>query len=96
MSDQFSVTGAVTPANPATGDTVTVTITGDNTHSEAGSIGPITLSIGSPSGGATQITVDAVPYTKVSHEPVTITGVTDPTGRTWAVAANGLTATAVA
>jgi len=98
MTDTFKVQGTVTPANPSTGDTVTLTISGDDVHTTtvAGTIGPLTLALKAAGGGTTKITVAAVPCNVVTttHESVVITGVTDPSGRTWAVAADGLTATA--
>lgn len=98
--DQFNVTAAVTPANPTTGDTITVTISGDDvlTTISAGTIGPLSLSLTAADGATTTITVPAVPYNlaTATHESVKITSVSDPSGRRWTVGANGLTATAVA
>jgi len=99
-SDQFNVTAAITPANPRTGDTLTLTISGDDvqTTETSGTIGPLSLSLTAADGATTTLTVDAVPYTLVTstEESVKITGVSDPTGRVWSVADDGLTATATA
>lgn len=98
-TDQFNVTAAVTPANPKTGDTITVTITGDDvqTTTTAGTGGPLTLHLASSDGATLDFTVPSFPIQIVTatHESVKITGVTDPAGRTWTVAAGGLTASAV-
>ena len=98
MTDTFRVVGAITPANPSTGDTVTLTISGDDVHTTtvAGTIGPLTLALKAAGGGTTKITVAAVPCNVVTstHESVVITGVTDPSGRVWTVSSDGLTATA--
>jgi hypothetical protein len=99
-SDQFNVTATIAPDNPKTGDTLTLTISGDDvvTTTTAGTIGPLTLALKAADGATTEITVPEVPYQLVtaSHESVVITGVTDPSGRSWTVAQDGLTATATA
>lgn len=100
MSDAFNVIAAITPDNPTTGDQLTLTISGDDVLTEiaAGTIGPLTLQLQAADGATTTLTVDAVPYQLVTatHESVKITGVTDPSGRQWTVADDGLTAAAVA
>jgi hypothetical protein len=100
MSDQFNVTAAITPANPTTGDHLTLTISGDDVHTvtQPGTIGPLTLSLQAADGATTSIKVASVPFNLVTttHESVKITGVTDPSGRVWMPAADGLTATATA
>lgn len=99
-TDDFSdVHAALSPDSPATGDTVTVAITGVDHHTDTsdGTIGPLTLQL-SAGGATTDLAVDAVPYTLVSHSDVDVVlfGVTDPSGRTWTVAADGKSATATA
>lgn len=97
MADTFSVSAALTPSNPTTGQTVTVTISGGDvlTTTSAGTI-TVTLHLTAADGATEDLTVSA-PYTKVTTTPesVKITGISDPQ-RTWTVAADGLTATAVA
>lgn len=99
-TDDFSdVHAALTPDSPATGDTVTVAITGVDHHTDTsdGSIGPLTLQLAA-GGATTNLAVDAVPYTLVSHSDVDVvlTGVTDPSGRAWTVSADGKSAAATA
>jgi hypothetical protein len=100
MTDTWNVTGAVTPANPTTGQAITLTISGGDvlTQTVAGTIGPLTLNLTAADGATTTITVPAVPYQQVTSTPesVKITSVSDPSGRLWTVAANGLTASATA
>lgn len=100
MGDVFSVTGVVTPANPTTGQTLTLTITGGDvlTQTVVGTLGPLTLILLAADGATSTITVPSAPYQQVTSTPqsVKITSVTDPSGRAWTIAASGLTATAVA
>lgn len=98
MTDTFNVTAALTPANPTTGQAITVTISGDDVHTDtvAGTI-EITLHLSAADGVTKDITVSA-PYQEVTttHESVMLIGVTDSTGRVWTVDPGGLKATAVA
>lgn len=100
MANKFTVTGALTPANPTTGQTMTVTISGDNTVTStvAGTIGPLVLRLAATGGATSDLTIAASTFTQVitTHETVKLVGITDPSGRVWTVAANGLSATAVA
>ena len=100
MTDTFNVTGTITPANPTTGQAITVTITGDDvlTTTQQGTIGPLTGQLLAADGATSTVTIAAVPFTLVTSTPesVKLTGITDPSGRLWTVAANGLSATAVA
>lgn len=95
--DSPNVTGAITPANPTTGALITVTISGDDVLVETvtGTIGPLIAHCVALDGATFDITIDAAPYSKVTttHESVKLVGITDPDGRTWLVATDGLTAT---
>lgn len=98
MSDQFNVSATITPANPSTGQTVTVTISGDDVHTEpmTGTLGPLTLTVKNSDNTEYSFTVPAVPCTVISttHESVKLVSVSDPTGRVWNPSVSGLAATA--
>jgi hypothetical protein len=98
MTDTFNVTAALSPANPTTGQAITVTISGDDVHTvtSTGSIS-VTLHLEAADGATDDLVVTA-PYQKITttHESVKMVGVTDSTGRVWTVDAGGLKATAVA
>lgn len=97
-TDQFNVTAAVAPANPKTGDAVTITISGDDvvTTTTPGTAGPIVLHLASTGGATLDLNVPSFPIQVVTatHESVKITGATDPAGRVWTVVGNGLAITA--
>ena len=101
MTDTFNVTASYDKTTYNAGDTITVSISGDDvlTTTSQGQAGPLTIHVSA--GSATQdITLpsEGVTITTSTHEPVVITGVTDnsPTPRVWTVAANGLSATSTA
>lgn len=105
MTDTFNVTAAYSKPSYTAGETISCTISGNNTHSEVttGQIGPLTIPLVASGGATSTISVAQVPATTSSTttEPVTIDTTrpiidTSPTPRTWTVGANKLTITAVA
>lgn len=107
MSDDFSgvhatfvnlTTPAGTPTGYTAGDTMKVVIsghdvlTGSVTHTDT-----VTITVTAADGATGTVTVPVqLTGTAPTNESVVITGVTDSDGRTWAVDASGLFATAVA
>jgi hypothetical protein len=96
VADVFNVTGAVTPANPKTGDAIKVTITGSDTNTNSGTLGPLALTVTASNGATTTVNVASVPCTVVTTQQVKITAVTDPDGRVWTIASDGKSASSVA
>lgn len=100
MADVFSVSAVLSPTNPTTGQTITLTAAGSDvlTTTTQSTIGPLTLSFKAADGATTTITVPSAAYTQVTTTPesVTLTGVSDPSGRIWTILPGGLTATAIA
>jgi hypothetical protein len=101
-SDKFSVTAAYDKAAYNNGDTITVTITGNDVQTSVtqGTAGPLTVHLTAADGATQDIALAAQPVTITTTTPesVVITGITDTssTPRTWTVAASGVTATATA
>lgn len=100
MPDTWNVTGAYDKSSYNKGDTMTVTISGGDVLSTTTvqQSGTLTLTITAADGATTTITMASVPInvTTTTPESVKITGVTDTSGRTWTIAANGLSMTATA
>jgi hypothetical protein len=100
VADVFSVTGAYDKASYNKGDTMTVTISGGDvlTQTVQQPSGTVTLTITAADGSTTTVVMPPEPVnvTTTSPQSVKITGVSDTSGRTWTIAANGLSCTAVA
>lgn len=102
MPDTFNVTAAYDKASYNTGDTMKVSISGDDvlTQSVTLSAGPLTLGIKAADGATETITVPATTVlgTTSTPESVVITSVTDSgtPPRTWTIDPSGLFATATA
>lgn len=99
MSDDFSgVTAAISPANPISGQTFTVTISGQAVHTDVttGEL-DITLHMRDEDGATFDMNVTS-PYEKHTprSESVVLTGASDAEGRTYTVTNNGLSVTATA
>lgn len=103
MSDTFNVTAAYDKESYVQGETITVAITGDNTHVEEsiGQAGPIDITVQAEGSGAQhsfQIASAPVAITTTTHEAVRIISAVDtgPTPRTWTINAEGNQITATA
>lgn len=104
MTDTWNVTAAYDKPSYNKGDTLTVTISGDDvlttTTTTQQQSGALTLTLTAADGAKTSIALPAtsvnVSTTTTSHQSVKITGVSDSSGRTWTVGTTGLTATALA
>lgn len=100
MTDTFNVTAAYDKASYNVGDTIIATISGGDvlTNTVSGTSAPFALSATMADGSTAQIVMPsaAVSVITTAPESVRITGVSDTGGRTWAIAANGLSASAVA
>jgi hypothetical protein len=104
MTDTFSVTASYDKTQYNKGDTITVTISGNDvlttTTTSSQASGTLTLTITAADGATTTVTVPPttvmVTTTTTTPESVKITGVSDTSGRTWAIATGGLSATATA
>lgn len=100
MADTFNVTAAYDKPSYAQGDTMTITISGDDVLTETvqKNSGNLSITIKAADGATATIKLPpAIVNVLVStNESVVISGVTDDSGRTWTVASSGLTATAVA
>jgi hypothetical protein len=101
-SDKFNVTAAYDKAAYNNGDTITVTISGNDVQTSVtqGTVGPLTLHLTAADTATTDITIPAQPVTITTTTPesVVLTGITDTssTPRVWTVAASGVAATATA
>ena len=101
MSDVFNVNVAYDKASYNAGETMTVNLTGSDavTTTSQSPSGSLTVTITNPADGASQtFTVTGVPInlTTTTNQAVKITAITDSSGRTWSIAGNGLSATAIA
>jgi hypothetical protein len=104
MTDTFSVSAAYDKTSYNKGDTMTVTISGGDVLTQTTTTqqqsGALTLTLTAADGATTTITLPPevvnVTSTTTTPESVKITGITDTSGRTWAINANGLSATATA
>ncbi len=104
MTDTFNVTAAYDKPSYNQGSVMTVTITGNDVLTQTTTTqqqsGVLTLTITAADGATTTITVPAatvnVSTTTSTPQSVKIAAVTDTSGRTWAIAANGLSMTATA
>lgn len=97
-TDTFGVTAAFDKPGYKAGDVMTLTISGGDVRATTDtSTVTATLSLTAADGSTGSVTAQ-VPVSKTVSTPesVVITSVTDTSGRTWAVAAGGLTATATA
>ena len=100
MVDTWNVTAAYDQPQYNQGDTMTITISGGDVLTVQNLIksGNVKLTITAADGATTQITVAPVNImvTTTTPESVTITGVTDDSGRNWTIDASGLKTTATA
>ena len=101
-SDVFSVAASYDKTSYNQGQTITVTITGNDvlTTTTQGNAGPLALTITAADGSTTTVTLPTVPVTLTTTaiESVKITAIQDTgaTPRPWTIAAGGLTASATA
>ena len=104
MTDTFNVTASYDKTSYNQGQTITITIVGDDVLTQSSTTqqqaGAVTLTVTAADGAMTSI---AVPPTLVNvttvtttPESVQITGVTDTSGRVWSISTGGLSATATA
>lgn len=104
MSDTFNVTAAYDKTSYNSGDTMTVTISGNDvlttTTTTQQQSGTLTLTITAADGSTSTITVPAttvnVTNTSATPQSVVISAVSDTSGRAWTIASNGLSITATA
>jgi hypothetical protein len=105
MSDAFNVTAAYNAPSYTQGQTITVTISGNDvlTTTTTGTVGPVSIPIVAADGatGTVSIPAENVTLTVTTPESVTIDTTraivdTSPTPRTWTVAANKLSISATA
>lgn len=102
MSDTFNVTASYDKPSYAQGDTIKVTISGNDvlTQQTSVQIGPLTLNLTAADGATSTLTVPATTATVTTSTPqsVRITAVQDTsaTPRNWTIDASGLFATAIA
>lgn len=105
MSDQFNVTGAYDRPSYQGGDTIRITISGEDvvTETSQSQIGPIVIPIMAAGGAQETITMPAqqATITTVSHLSVTIDPSrpivdSSPAPRIWTISADKLSITATA
>lgn len=105
MSDTFNVTASYDKPSYNQGDIITVTISGDDilTQTMTGQIGPLSIPVVAADGaqGSVSLLQTTVTVTTATPESVIIDTTqpivdTSPTPRTWTVAANKLSISAVA
>jgi len=105
MSDQFNVTAAYDKPSYVGGETIKITISGDDvvTTTQQSQIGPLVIPLVAADGAKTTITAPAeqATVTTVQHESVTIDPAVpivdnSPTPRVWTLSADKLSITAVA
>ena len=103
MTDTFNVTAAFDKASYNAGDTMKVTITGDDVLTQqvqTTQTETVTVSIVAADGATTTVGPVSAPVvtttTTTTHESVKIASIGDASGRTWTVDPSGLFATAVA
>ena len=105
MTDTFNVTGSYDKPSYLGGDTIKITISGDDvlTDMVQSQIGPIVIPIVAANGAQSTITMPAemATVTTVSHQSVTIDPSrqivdSSPTPRVWTISADKLSISAVA
>lgn len=105
MADAFNVTGAYDKSSYVGGETIRITISGDDvlTSTSQSQIGPIVIPLVAQDGAQSTITMPAeqATITSVSHLSVTIdpaVAIVDnsPTPRTWTLSTDKLSISAVA
>lgn len=105
MTDVFNVVGAYDKASYLQGDTITVTISGNDvlTQQSQSQVGPVTIPIVAADGAQSTITMPAemATLTSVTPESVVIDTTrpivdTSPMPRIWAVSTNKLSISATA
>lgn len=100
MTDTFNVTAAYDKSSYTVGDAITATISGSDvlTNTVSGTSSAFALSATMADGSTASISMPAAAVSVITTAPesVRITAVNDTSGRTWAIAANGLSASAVA
>lgn len=105
MADVFSVVGAYDKASYVGGDTIKITISGDDvlTSTSQSQVGPLTIPVVAADGATSTISMPAeqATVTTVSHQSVTIDPSravvdTSPTPRTWSISADKLSVTSTA
>src|SRR5215813_4177541 len=104
MSDVFNVTASYDKPSYTQGQTITVTISGNDvlTTTVNAQAGPVTIPVVAADGSVSTVTVGTVPVaiTTTTPESVVIDTTrpivdTSPTPRTWTVSANKLSITAI-
>lgn len=104
MTDTFNVTAAYDKTSYNQGDTMTITISGNDvltqTTSSSLPTGNVTLTITAADGATTTVNVPVatvnITTTTTTPQSVRITGYVDTSGRAWSINANGLSMTATA
>jgi uncharacterized protein YfaS (alpha-2-macroglobulin family) len=100
MADNFnSVTVAFDKATYNQGDTMTLTISGSAVSSAGSTVSEqptVTVVASDGTTASIQPTATSITVTSTTNLVTLIQSINDAGGRTWAVAANGLTATATA
>jgi hypothetical protein len=100
MTDTFNVSASYDKASYNKGDAITATISGNDvlTNTVSGNSAPFSLSATMADGSTASIAMPAaaVNVTTTAPESVRITSVSDTSGRSWTIAANGLSVSAVA
>lgn len=102
MSDTFNVTAGFDKPSYNQGETIKVTISGNDVHTEETTVqvGPLTLNLTAADGATSTLEVPSTTATMTTTtiESVRITGVQDtgPNPRAWTIDPSGLFVTAVA
>lgn len=96
----WNVSGSYDKSAYNQGEAITVSISGDYTVTSTSQqqSGTLTLNLLSDDGTTTQIALPptTVNVTTTAHQNVRVTSISDTSGRTWAIAADGKSATATA
>jgi hypothetical protein len=105
MTDAFNVTAAYDQSSYTSGQTITVTISGNDVETQTltGQIGPLTIPVVAADGATATVSLPqtTVTVTTATPESVVIDTTrpivdTSPTPRTWTVSSNKLSITAIA
>ena len=105
MSDLFNVTGAYDKPSYSGGDTITITISGNDiqTITTQSQVGPVTIPVVAADGATSTVVMPAEQATIITATPQSVvidTSLpivdTSPAPRTWTIAGNKLSISAVA
>jgi hypothetical protein len=100
MTDTFNVTAAYSANSYSTGNTMVVTISGNDvlTTTSNGVSGNLSITVLAADGATEVLTLapTTVVITTSTPESVKMTAIADTSGRVWTIANSGLTATATA